>query len=214
MKRGQFYLISLTFAAITILVLSMFVLFVEFGSVLTKSPVPNDFENLQNAVEQRNKWIEGEWFDLRWKSRSVIDIKDGAITPANITGIGTGSTDCVDEIRVFNLSTGAFLEITNVKVNASSGPCTVIFNASIGVFEIYYNNTAANQNNSIGSPSGITDFDEIKEQVPQEGICAHFDELLATKNILFECSGASLEKTFNYSVDFITVDFEFSGNLP
>lgn len=211
---GQFYIIASVFVLISLAVLFMFTLFVDFGT-FTLPKQSTDFDNLQNAIQQQNSWLQANWYDISWKTRVVANITGGALSPATITSVGDSSINCTKEIKVFNRSnSGVFLSVS-VKVNTSSvngaGPCKVIFNAS-GLYEIYYNNSAANEGNSFGTPGGATSFSSIVQQVPQN-VCGYFSSLLPKKNIALTCTATPISNAYNYSVGFRATDFAYNGSL-
>jgi hypothetical protein len=213
--KGQFYIIASVFVLISLAVLFVFTLFVNFGT-FTLPTQSTDFANLQNAIQQQNNWLQANWYNLNWKTRVVANITGGALAPATITDIGDSSINCTKEIKVFNRSSsGSFLGVS-VRVNTSSangaGPCGVIFNASLGLYEIYYNNSAANESNSFDVPGGATSFSPRVQQIPQN-VCSHFAQILPKKNIAFTCSATATSNAYNYSVGFRATDFAYNGSL-
>jgi hypothetical protein len=213
MKRnGQFYIIASVFVLISLSMLFLFTTFVDFGS-LTLPTQSTDFDNLQNSIQQRNDWLQMNWFNLNWKSKVIVNITGGTLTPAEIVGVAGSSINCTKEIKVFSKSGGTFTPVA-VDITNATGPCNVIFNAVVGIYEIYYNNSAANENNNvIADPGSITNYDESMEQVPPEGICNQFSNLLPKKNIAFSCSATASTNTYNYSVSFRATDFAYNGSI-
>jgi hypothetical protein len=218
MEKGQFYLISLTFSAIAIIALLAFVLFVEFGPVSARQGIPDEFENLQNSIEQRNEWVKGYWFNMSWHSRTFVNLTTAPVAqPVEInsripdTGV---SGDC-GFARLFNKSLdGRFTEVP-LTINSSTPPCSFTLNYKFGsAYELYWNTS--------NSPSGAPTFGSgtvhtpqvsIVEQRPLEGICRHFasGELLS-RNILLGCTGTTLENSYNYSITYSGSDFEYKGS--
>lgn len=213
MNKGQFYIITLVFVAISLALLLMLVHFVDFGPLTIIKP-HTEFTNLQNAIEQRNAWLPTYWYNLNWKSKAIVNITVGNLTPAEITSAITDvSINCKNEVKVFNKSGDSFVEVSR-NVTSITAPCNVTFNAAVGVYEIYYNNSAASENNQVvASPGNTTSFTKSVVQVPPEGICSHFNTTLPRKNILLQCNATTNTNTYNYSINYSSTDFEFSGSL-
>ncbi|MEM2874299.1 MAG: hypothetical protein QW063_02550 [Candidatus Nanoarchaeia archaeon] len=208
MSKGQFYVIVLVFISITIAALLMLVHFVEFSSLMLKEPQV-DFKNLQNAVKQRNIWLSENWFDLNWKTKTIVNITGDITNPVEIDA---GITANCNSVRVFNKTNSIFIEIPS-NVTSLTAPCNVTFDAAIGVYEIYWNGTNIGKEISQGNEN--IEYTKAIEQVPPEGICSHFSMTLPKKGILFSCSAAiaTNNNTYNYFVNFTSPDFSFKGNL-
>jgi hypothetical protein len=214
-SKGQFYLITSIFVFISLAVIFTFALFINFG--IFSLPTQNmDFTNLQNAIRQQNNWLQENWYNVNWKNRLLVNITGGALTPATITNVGDSSINCTKEIKVLNRSASGNFLLVYAEVNASNangaGPCNVMFNASLGLYQIYYNNSAANENNPSGIPNEITSYSEDLQKVPQN-VCAYFSQILPKKNIAFNCSATASNNFYNYSIDFKTTEFTYSGSL-
>ena len=202
------------------LALLTFVLFVEFGSTSIRQEVPDEFEDFLNAIEQRNQWVEGYWFDLRWKSRTFVNFTTGPIVSANLevdTGIpATGLDGDCGFIRLFNRTNeGKLTAVTFTSVSSTTPPCTVTFNYFFGsAYEIYWNTTVSPG----GAPNigtGNLQSPQIKriEQRPLEGICSQLPNRLQKHGINLTCSGTPLQNSYNYSVSYKEKDFGFAGNI-
>jgi|GEM_PF-3814548 len=219
MDKGQFYLIAMTFAAITLTAALFFIVFTETSAV-AEPAVPDEFENLLNAAQQRNDWVEDYWFNLNWSTRRNVNIVGGISNPVRI-GAATAGFDCRFSVRVFNrTATGAFNEVPS-NVSSATGPCDAIFNGTVGFYEIYWNATPTPTvepagRDLYGATAGLTPtFFATTELAPSEGLCSHMSGALAKVNIdLSSCSGTGRENSFNYTVNFTTTDFNFDGALP
>jgi len=207
-RKGQFYLITLVFVATSLFIVLMFTQFVEFGSLTLTEPQA-DFGNLQNAIAQRNAWLPTYWFDLRWRTRTIVNITGNVTNPVEIDANIIG--DCDNTVRVFNKSGLQFIEIQSNVTNASS-PCNVVFNAVPGRYEIYWNSTVSIPNKNISSGNTPT-YTKTVQQVPQEGICSYYNNILPKRGVSFGCIGTAGINTYNYSVNFTSTDFTFSGTL-
>ena len=207
-NKGQFYLITLVFVATSLFLVLMFTHFVEFGSLTLTKPEA-DFNNLQNAVTQRNSWLPTYWFDLRWRTKTIISITGNVTNPVEVNANIVG--DCDNTVRVFTKSGLQFTEIASNVTNASS-PCNVVFNAAPGVYEIYWNSTTSIPNKNIGSGNTPT-YTKTVQQMPQEGVCSHLSNILAKKSVLLQCSASAGTNTYNYSINYTSPDFVFSGTL-
>jgi hypothetical protein len=207
MKQGQFYIITLVFVAASLIILLMFTQFAEFGPLSVKNPKLG-FENVQNSISQRNTWLATYWLDLRWQTKTVINITGTPTNPVQINANIVGN--CIDTVRVASKSDSQLNEIPS-QVTAL---CDVVFNtvAGINTYEIYWNSTATipTKTIGIGTPPSYT---KIIEQVPQEGICSHYSSIMPKKDVLFQCSAIPGTNNYNYTIDYTSPDFSFSGNL-
>lgn len=185
-----------------------FTLFVEYGSRTLPSQSQVDFENLQNAIQQRNAWLPTYWFNLNCKNKTVADIQPGYTNPVQFDA---GINPCVNYVRVFKLSGTTRTEITPTYI-ATSG-CDVTFDATgSGLYEVYWNcptlfGPFPLLDGNIISPS------EYLAEAPAEGICSHFSKLLPKKNIAFSCTAVNNTNTYNYSVSFTATDFTYNGSI-
>jgi len=203
--KGQFYIITLVFVAASLIILLMFTQFAEFGPLSVKNPKLG-FENVQNSISQRNTWLTTYWFDLDWKTKTTIEISGGYINPVEVDADIT--TGC-DSVRVFQKSSNSLTEIAS---NVTAIGCNVTFNApSAGIYDIFWNGTNMGKSNSDGNE--ITPVSKTVVQVPQEGVCNHFSSTLPKKDVLFQCSATPGTNTYNYSINYRSTDFTFSGNL-
>ena len=217
MERGQFYLISMTFAAITLTAMLFFIVFTESGPASAQPSVPNDFENILNAAQQRAAWVSNYWFNLNWSTKTIVTITAGIANPVQIDADIT-SGDCYNTVRVFNKTSSGFNEVPS-NVSAGTAPCDVVFNAAVGTYEVYWNATPTPASPPTGrltvaSTGTAPTFTATVEREPVESICSHISNILAKKNIDLSCSGAEKENAFNYTVNFTSTDFNFDGTLP
>jgi hypothetical protein len=207
MAKGQFYIIAAVFVLISLTVLFGFTLFVEAGS-LTLPNHNTEFDNLQNAIEQRNVWLSNYWYDWTCQNKTVADIEAGYTNPVEFDA---GITPCNQPIHVFKLSGITRTEITTDYITAVG--CNVTFNATgVALYEVYWN-----------CPSGMGPWPSLNgneispskyiSAIPAEGICSHFSTLLPSKNIAFSCSTTLLSNTYNYSVGFTATDFTYNGSM-
>ncbi len=221
--RGQFYIIASVFVMISLSALFLFAVFVDFGS-LTLPTQSADFENLKNAVGQQNSWLPSYWQELHWRNRAVVDITGGITNPVQIDpGIANGY-DCYNHVVVFNKSSAGYYTYVPSNVSSSTAPCNVIFGATTGVYEIYWNCTGSlNCNNprsgrgTLPSAGTAPTYTKYPEAAPSD-VCNHFAGLLARKNIAFNCSarlpgGEIYTYIYNYSVGFRATDFAYNGSL-
>jgi hypothetical protein len=210
MKRGQFYIITLVFVAASLIILLMFTQFAEFGPLSVKNP-KHGFENVQNSISQRNTWLATYWLDLRWQTKTVVMITGTPTNPVQINADIVG--DCANTVRVASKSGSQLNEIPS-QVNATAAPCDVVFNTVSGIntYEIYWNSTATIPAKTIGAGT-VPSYTKTIEQVPQEGICSHFSSTLPKKDVLFQCSATPGTNAYNYSINYRSTDFTFSGNL-
>ncbi|MCX6775072.1 MAG: hypothetical protein NTY99_03215 [DPANN group archaeon] len=210
MKRGQFYIITLVFVAASLIILLMFTQFAEFGPLSVKNPKLG-FENVQNSISQRNAWLATYWLDLRWQTKTVVTITGTPTNPVQINANIIG--DCINTVRVGSKSGSQLNEIPS-QVTAAVAPCDVVFSTIPGIntYEIYWNSTATvpTKTIGIGTPPSYT---KTLAQVPQEGICSYYSSTLPKKDVLFQCSATPGTNTYNYSINYRSTDFTFSGNL-
>lgn len=211
--RGQFYIIASVFVLISLAVLFIFTLFVDFGT-FTLPKQSTDFANLQNSIRQQNSWLQANWYNLSWKNKTVVNITGGITNPVEIdASVNTGN--CYSEVLVFNKSGTAFNYVPS-NITSNSTPCNVTFNASAGIYEIYWNcptcafspvgrNTISNVGNET-SPAKYT------VALPSN-VCSHFAQILPRKNIAFTCSATTTSNAYNYSVGFRATDFAYNGSL-
>jgi len=203
--KGQFYIIASVFVLISLTVLFVFTLFVDFGT-FTLPTQSTDFDNLQTAIMQRNNWLSGYWFDLDWKTKTTVEISLGYANPVEIDADIT--TGC-DSARVFQRTGNSLTEIAS---DVTAIGCNVTFNApSEGIYDIFWNGTNMGKSNSDGNE--ITPASKTIAQVPQEGICSHFAQILPKKNIAFTCSAAEVGDAYNYSISFRSPDFTYYGSI-
>jgi len=206
-RQGQLYIIGAVFVLITLSVLFLFTLFVEFGSQTLPTQSSADFENLQNAVQQRNSWLPTYWYDWTCKNKTVANILSGYTNPVEFDA---GINPCVNYIAVFKLSGATRTAITPAYLSTSG--CNVTFNATgAALYEIYWNCPFVGlwptlDGNEI-SPS------KYLAELPAEGLCSHFSKLLPKKNIAFNCSAINNTNTYNYSVSFTATDFAYNGSI-
>ncbi len=205
-RRGQLYIIGAVFVLITLSVLFLFTLFVEFGS-LTLPTQAMDFDNLQNAIQQRNSWLPTYWYDWTCKNKTVANILSGYTNPVEFDA---GITPCPNYVNVFKLSGVTRTAITSY---ITTSGCNVTFNATgAAIYEVYWgcpDITGVWQqiNGNEISPS------KYLAELPTEGICSHFSKLLPKKNIAFNCSAVNNTNTYNYSVSFTATDFAYNGSI-
>jgi len=208
MARGQFYIIASVFVFITLSTLFAFTLFVEYGPRTLPAQSSADFENLQNAISQRNIWLPTYWYDLNCKNKTVATIPLGYTNPVEFDA---GITPCIQPIHVFKLSGTTRTEITTEYITASG--CNVTFNATgAALYEVYWN--CPTYPGVWPALDGV-EISPLKylAEAPAEGICSHFSKLLPKKNIAFNCSAINNTNTYNYSVSFTATDFAYNGSI-
>lgn len=205
-KKGQLYIIGSVFILITLSVLFLFTLFVEFGS-LTLPKQTLDFDNLQNAIQQRNSWLPTYWYDWTCQNKTVVNLTGSETNPVEFDA---GINQYVNYVNVFKLSGVTRTGITSYMSNLGYN---VTFNATgAAIYEVYWNCP------TMYGPFSTLDGNEISPSeylagLPTEGICSHFSNLLPKKNIAFTCTAVNNTNTYNYSVSFRSTDFEYSGTL-
>lgn len=211
--KGQFYIIASVFVLISLTVLFVFTLFVDFGA-FTLPTQSTDFDNLQNSVQQQNTWLQANWYGLSWKNKTVVNITSVPGNPVEIdASINTGN--CYSGVWVFNKS-GTIFSYVASNVTSSSAPCNVTFNAAVGVYDIYWNCPTC-----FASPVGRNTISDVGTEISPakyimalpSDVCSHFAQILPKKNIALACSAAALSNTYNYSISFRATDFVYSGYL-
>ncbi len=200
--KGQFYIIAAVFILISLTMLFGFTLFVEVGS-LTLPTYNIEFDNLQNTIGQQNNWLQHNWWNLNWKTKTIVTIGGGYTDPVEVDA---GITAVCDSIRVFQKTGSGFTEIASDK----SG-CNATFNANGGgTFEIYWNGTNMGKTTTDGTE--VAPDSKTIVQLPQDA-CAHLGTIFSKKNIAFTCSATPLSNAYNYSVGFTATDFTYNGSV-
>jgi hypothetical protein len=185
----------------------MFTQFVEFGSLYANEQ-QSDFENLHNAIIQRNSWLQTYWADLNWQTKTAINVTGSPPNPVEIDAGIVG--DCINTVRVFQKTGSLFVEIPS-KVTQPASPCNVVFNAGTGAYEIYWNSTTTIPLKQIGG-GVLYPCSKTIEQVPQN-ICNNLGSSLTKNGVLLQCSAVAETNIYNYSINYTSPVFSFIGNI-
>jgi hypothetical protein len=207
MEKAQIYLV--TFILITISLLGILLVWQKQEI----NPELSEFNTIYETIHARNQWLSENWYDPRWYNKLVINITDGDLNPAAINFNPQG-VNCTKEIVVVNKTSSGFNRITPVNVNQSSVPCRIFFNASRGVYEIYYNTTENANNGIITDPGSVTNAEQYG---PYSGpaLCDIFEKMLQKNGIYLSCSVQPniIIKGYNWTIEYKTPKFYFNGTL-
>jgi len=190
------------------------------SAMMFEQPDTTNFENLHDAVIQRNAWIQSYWWNLNWENRAVVNVTsadtlgDALMVNPNIqSGI-----DCRKEIRVID-SAGAELKSN---ANSEQSPCSVVFIApsKTGAYYIYWNNPAATEPSyraEVAAAGEVPSAYTISaETSPAPKFCPHAEDIVpASAGGKLDCSIQNLigNNKINYAIDYQTLGFSFSGYL-
>ncbi|UCD03802.1 MAG: hypothetical protein JSW73_04660 [Candidatus Woesearchaeota archaeon] len=182
-KKGQFLLMS-----IAVLIISMYSIFQyiytssETSNVLFQPSFSEEAFNLFRAMDNRNEWIEAEWYNFsQYQARRKI------INPDNETHMFNVSLNCSDVV-VINSSSNSKLEAIETPYGVTN--CTInISNATEGDF-IYYSFEKGVEfsefiNMTVGSESSPWYYYAGNRR---SKLCSHVREIYSEKQILVECT--------------------------
>ncbi len=206
MQKAQIYMIALVFVFLTLLGALYTFQKVEFSNPF------NDFKEIRVAAEMRNAWIAKTWYNLSWKNKLVVNVT-GISLPNIEIEFSINNIDCSKELKAFYVGGGTFAE-KDINVTSQMSPCNVTMHGSIGLYEIYYNNSGANENNPVVSePNYNTEYFSYVESAPGEEICSFFEPILHKKGIAFKCLATPLGNKYVWNITYKAADFIFNGNL-
>jgi hypothetical protein len=214
--KGQFYIIASIFVLMALSALFAFTLFVDFGAS-TLPTQSTDFDNLQNSIQQQNNWLQTYWYNLAFLNRTTIKITG---TPTNPIEVDASITSGCTIVLILD-SSGSQVPSN---VSSMSGPCTIIFNATIGeTYQIYW---------PCSSPGYCSLVHPLRDSVPGAGnttviwtkivenrpanVCGQINDLLRRKNVNANCSLNPLfssGKAYSYIVHFTATDFKYDGSM-
>ena len=166
-KSGQFFIIAIVLIYLAIISIFFYVRSSEETSVnFFVEDYSLDIDNIINAIQQRNKWMQGStiydhWFlDPSFEKRKRVSVtcNDGFVHgdpslikyPLNVLS-GDTTRNCSKEVRVVSVQdTGGVNNAggdVQSSVNSSTAPCTIYWNITCGSplphtqhFYVYWDN--------------------------------------------------------------------------
>lgn len=182
MKKGQFLLLS-----IAILVIAMYSVFQyiytgsETSNILFQPSFSEEAFNLFRAMDNRNEWIQEEWYNFTdFQARRKI------INPTSDTSLFNISVNCT-QVTVINISSNS--KLNTIKTPYGLTNCTVrVSNATDGdyIYYFFYHDVEFDEVNiTIGNESSPWFYyaDERRSK-----LCSHVREIYSEKQISVECS--------------------------
>ena len=206
MNKGQFMIVSIVLISIFFFLIMILINTIDKSSVvLFAKDSPEDFENIKNAISQRNNWVGSYWWNLSWENRTLI-----SITVAPLLNIAR-----VDrEVRVIN---SAGIELDS-NVTSENSPCETLFSSAIvGNYSIYWNNPSATTPSYRGNvvSGNAPTYSTIRQETsPKFRFCRHLQSIVPSSGVKIGCAVQDFTNTrINYTVNYASLDFMFSGIL-
>jgi hypothetical protein len=209
-KKAQFMLVATILITISLFIIYTYIRSADTSSIIFFEPTSKEqFVNLHTSIAGRNAWLGNYWWDLNWQNRSTISISGTIVNPVKVDPLIPASYDC-NQVRVVDSNN---IEVPS-SITVAIAPCYAVFNASAGIYNVYWNNPSATAPKTIGAGT-LTGNLIRKEGAPTQLFCPHLVDMYKKAGVDINCSVQNIfsNNQVNYSIRFQSLDINFDGFL-